>query len=150
MIFLLAFLILAEPVQETSSPRNDAELQDLLTPCETIPYFASNGSFAIGGIPFKKADIEKVESVFDEYTGAPAITILLSGAGQAKFRKAQEIAIGQPIPICLDNKTILNPILVEFIQGNEVYLSGGFSADEASALISKILNALYNPAMGEN
>ncbi len=150
MTFFLAFLWLADLSPQNSSPWDNATPDAYQTPCEMIPYFAANGHFAIGGIVFDKSDISKIEIIIQEFLNTPAITVTFSSSGHLKFQKVQQTGIGKLVPVCLNGRTILNPKLVQYVEGSEVLLSGALSLAEANTIKKEILETLENPANTNN
>jgi preprotein translocase subunit SecD len=142
MIASVAILLLTSPENIVSTPWDNVAPEAQEKPCELIPYFGANGKLAIGGVIFEKSDIDKIETIFEQFENYPALKITISETGLPKFKEAQLVGIGKLMPLCFNNQTLSNPVLVEFIEGNEVQITGGFDEVEAEELRDKILNGL--------
>jgi preprotein translocase subunit SecD len=142
MIWAFVLLLFAETNNFPTSPWDNAGPEAYKKPCELIQFFGANGQFAIGGVAFKRSDIQDIKTSLDAFTDTPVIIITFTKSGLSKFKTAQQVGVGNQMPICINNQTVSSPILLEFIEGNGLLLSGGFDVASTEILKSRILKNL--------
>jgi preprotein translocase subunit SecD len=92
----------------------------------------------IGGIAFAPQDIASAQQGWETYSAIPNVAITFTETGRVKFAWAQQDMVGQPLEINIDGEVVSSPILREPILGNQVTITGGFTAEEAAALARRI------------
>jgi len=98
----------------------------------------SNAGLRIGGRNFQPNDIAAVNISLGEYDQQPAVTLIFSDTGNAKFIAIQKGRVGKELPIFVDGRLVMCPVLRERILGGQVTITGAFNAEEASSLANKL------------
>jgi preprotein translocase subunit SecD len=80
------------------------------------------------------ADLKSADTVFDQNTGKPSVSIEFNEEGSKKFEEITSRLVGQPLAIVLDNEIISAPSVNEKIIGGKAQISGSFTVDEAKKL----------------
>jgi preprotein translocase subunit SecD len=80
------------------------------------------------------ADLKQADTVFDQNTGSPAVSIEFTSDGSKKFEEITARNIGKPLAILLDNDLVSAPTVNEKIVGGTAQISGGFTIEEAEKL----------------
>ena len=80
------------------------------------------------------ADLKSADTVFDQNTGKPSVSIEFNDEGSKKFEEITGKNVGQPLAIILDNNLVSAPVVNEKIIGGKAQISGNFTVDEAKNL----------------
>lgn len=80
------------------------------------------------------ADLKSADTVFDQNTGKPSVSIEFNEEGSKKFEEITSRLVGMPLAIVLDNEIISAPSVNEKIIGGKAQISGSFTVDEAKKL----------------
>lgn len=80
------------------------------------------------------ADLIRADTVFDQNSGKPSVSIEFNESGSTKFANITKEMVGQPLAIILDNELISSPVVNEQIIGGKAQISGNFTLDEAKKL----------------
>lgn len=80
------------------------------------------------------ADLKSADTVFDQNSGKPAVSIEFTDEGSKKFEEITGRNVGKPLAIILDNEVVSAPVVNEKIVGGTAQISGSFTVEEAEKL----------------
>lgn len=80
------------------------------------------------------ADLKSADTVFDQNTGKPAVSIEFNEEGSKKFEEITGRNMGKPLAILLDEEMVSAPTVNEKIVGGVAQISGSFTLEEAESL----------------
>jgi preprotein translocase subunit SecD len=90
-------------------------------------------TLTIGGVAFPSADFLDARAIFDE-TGMPVIYVTLSSAGRAKLAKVTRANVGKEMPLMIDSRVLIKPIVREPLLAGTLQITGLVSIEEAKKL----------------
>lgn len=105
-----------------------AEVKEVLNENEATP------SSQISPTDLTGADLKLAETVFDQNTGKPSVSIEFTEEGSKKFEEITARNIGKPVIIILDNDIVSSPQVNEKIIGGKAQITGNFTVEEANKL----------------
>ena len=73
-----------------------------------------------------------------EQKSVPAIKLTFTGDGLARFTDVTTSLVGKQIAVVIDGKLVATPVVRETMRRNSITLTGSFTKEEASALVTKI------------
>lgn len=79
--------------------------------------------------------VEGATLQFDQVSGQPIVALQFNSEGEELFAEITRENVGEILGIFLDGAPISLPVINEEIRGGEAVISGGFSVDEARALV---------------
>ncbi|TVV71610.1 hypothetical protein FOY91_16365 [Sphingomonas solaris] len=94
-------------------------------------------AFTIGGEPFAQADILDARAMPD-VDGSAAIMLTFSPAAAKRLARVTATGIGKPLPVALDGKVLVAPMIEAPIDGGVIEMAGHFALPEAEALAKRI------------
>jgi preprotein translocase subunit SecD len=94
------------------------------------PYIAASEPLAIG--------LVRASSGFDQRTGEPIVTYVLTDASKRAFADLTARHVGKPMEMRIDGRIVSKAVIREPILGGSGQISGSFKADEAMALAERL------------
>lgn len=89
--------------------------------------------------------VKAAQLTFDQTTGKPQVSLEFNEEGAELFADITERNVGRPLAIFLDNQLIEMPTVQERIPGGRAQITGGYTYDEAKAMVERF-NAGALPA----
>lgn len=80
------------------------------------------------------ADLKSAQTVFDQNTGKPSVSIEFTEEGSKKFEEITGRNVGKPLAIVLDQDLVSAPVVNEKIAGGTAQISGSFTVEDANKL----------------
>lgn len=137
----LSFRTEGEPKEITvpAKPIIDTNLEDGITP-EVIPQTTLVPTFEPTDLT--GADLKRATVTFGQANGGlsnePQVSLQFNSEGIRKFRKITEENVGKRIAIYLDEQPIMAPVVNEPIVNGQAVITGGFTIDQANALVVQL------------
>ncbi len=105
----------------------------------TMPVCAQDShEFQIGNVTFAQTEIVDARGL-PEIDGSVSIMITLDTAGAQKLEQLTRKSVGKPLPITLDGKLLMSPIIREPLLGGSLIISGlKTDVDSASHMAKQI------------
>lgn len=94
--------------------------------------FASTG---LDGHYLSRADLQFTSGGSGQISGEPTVNLTFNSEGRDLFAKITREHKGEVLAIFLDNQVISSPVIRDEITDGKAVISGGFTADEAKALV---------------
>lgn len=94
-------------------------------------------AFTIGGEAFAQADILDARAMPD-MDGSAAIMLTLAPPAAQRLLAVTTRGVGKPLPVALDGKVLVAPVLEAPIEGGVIEVAGHFPLAEAEALAKRI------------
>ncbi len=95
-----------------------------------VPDVAASEPLAIG--------LVRASSGFDQRTGEPIVTFVMSDASKRAFAELTARSVGKPMEFRVDGRAVMTPVIREPILGGSGQISGSFSVDEAKTLAERL------------
>lgn len=73
-----------------------------------------------------------------EQKSVPAIKLTFTGDGLARFSDVTTTLVGKQVGVVIDGKLVATPAVRETMRRNSITLTGNFTKEEATALVTKI------------
>ena len=73
-----------------------------------------------------------------EQKAVPAIKLTFTGDGLARFTDVTTSLVGKQVAVLIDGKLVATPVVRETMRRNSITLTGNFTKEEATALVTKI------------
>lgn len=101
------------------------------------PALAATPGFTIAGQPFAQSEVMDARAMPD-MDGAASIMLTFTPAAGKRLLAITTAGMGKPLPIALDGKTLVEPLVESPIDGGVMEVSGHFPLSEAEALAKRI------------
>lgn len=85
-----------------------------------------------------KADIESAKASFDERTGGPVVSIVLTPDGRERFAEFSRAHVGRMIAMVVDGTVISAPVIAEPVTGGQLQIAGRFTVAAAEAMAASL------------
>jgi len=92
-------------------------------------------STGLGGAYLDKAQLQFTNSGNGQISGEPIVAITFNSEGRDLFAKITSENVGRVLAIFLDGQIISSPVIKDKITDGKAIISGGFTPDEAKALV---------------
>ncbi|PIR89309.1 MAG: protein translocase subunit SecD [Candidatus Harrisonbacteria bacterium CG10_big_fil_rev_8_21_14_0_10_40_38] len=81
--------------------------------------------------------ISRAELVLDQFSGKPVISLVFNDEGATIFENLTERNVGRQLAVFVDDNVITAPVVQEKITGGRAQITGDFTREEASLLVSR-------------
>ena len=98
---------------------------------------AAPGTFTIAGQPFAQGDILDARAMPD-MDGTAAIMLTFTPPAAKRLLALTTAQVGKPMPMALDGKLLVEPVVEAPIDGGVIEVSGHFPLAQAEALAKRI------------
>ncbi len=118
-----------EPNEETSRLQLDA----IASPEAALAYIQSFQPTELDGQKLQRATL-----TFDPQTNEPTVSLQFNETGAQLFADLTTRHVNQPLAIFLDEQPLSLPVVNEPIYGGQAAISGGFTVEQAQALVAQL------------